>query len=440
MLRQRQLLNTNISRKAITNTHPTMTQQPDIVIPHSVEMPQTLLSTTSNGVKIYRLESNDFEVVRFSFVFHAGTSMQQKPFSASATANMMGEGSEHLTAQQIAETFDFYGSYFDVNIDRDYTYLSFCSLLKFFEPTAEVAEEILLRPAFPEREFEVYRNKRKQSLKIERQKVDTQSRELFAEALFGKNHPYGMSSSEELYDQLTTDDLRALYAKLYTANNCFVVCSGHITPEVLQKIESIASALHSGESLDVAFPKPETTHYVERNVASALQSSIRVGRLLFDRTHRDFVGMQVVAAILGGYFGSRLMQNLREEHGYTYGVMAAMVNFDKEGYLAIATQVAREHRDDALREIFYEIEQLRTEPIDENELQMVKNVMIGEILRILDGPFGIADVTIENIMCGMDNSATQHSVEQIFAITPKEIQRLAQEYLKREDLVVAVVG
>ena len=417
-----------------------MTQQPDIVIPQSVEMPQTLLSTTTNGVKIYRLESNDFEVVRFTFVFHAGTSMQHKPFSASATANMLSEGSERLTAQQIAETFDFYGSYFDVNIDRDYSYISFCSLLKFFEPTAEVAEEIMLHPSFPEREFEVYCNKRKQSLKIERQKVDIQSRELFAETLFGAQHPYGISASEELYDELSTTDLRELYAKLYTAENCFVVCSGHITKEVLRKIESIAGALPQGQSHNIEFPKPETTHYAERNIDSALQSSLRIGRLLFGRSHPDFVGMQVVAAILGGYFGSRLMQNLREEHGYTYGVMAAMVNFDKEGYLAIATQVAREQRENALNEIFYEIERLRTEPIDDEELQMVKNVMIGEILRILDGPFGIADVTIENIMCGLDNSATQHSVEQIFAITPAEIKRLAEKYLKREDLVVAIVG
>ena len=417
-----------------------MTQQPDIVIPDSVEMPQALLSTTANGVKIYRLESNDFEVVRFTFVFHAGTSMQTKPFSASATANMLGEGSQRLTAQQIAETFDFYGSYFDVNIDRDYTYISFCSLLKFFEPTAEVAEEILLRPSFPEREFEVYRNKRKQSLKIERQKVDTQSRELFAKSLFGPEHPYGISASEELYDELTTADLRELYTKLYTAENCFVVCSGHISEEVLRRIEAIAGALANGQSHDIEFPETETTHYAEQNIETALQSSLRIGRLLFGRTHPDFVGMQVVSAILGGYFGSRLMQNLREEHGYTYGVMAAMVNFDKEGYLAIATQVAREHREDALSEIFHEIERLRQEPIDEEELQMVKNVMIGEILRILDGPFGIADVTIENIMCGMDNSATQQSVEQIFAITPERVQELAEKYLKREDLVVAVVG
>ena len=167
---------------------------------------------------------------------------------------------------------------------------------------------------------------------------------------------------------------------------------------------------------------------------------MRVGRLLFPRTHPDFVGMQVVAAILGGYFGSRLMQNLREEHGYTYGVMAAMVNFEQEGYLAIATQVAREKREEAIREIYFEIERLRHELISEEELQMVKNVMIGEILRILDGPFGIADVTIENIMCGMDNSATEQSVQRIFSITPEEIKHLAEKYLKRDDLVVVVAG
>jgi predicted Zn-dependent peptidase len=150
--------------------------------------------------------------------------------------------------------------------------------------------------------------------------------------------------------------------------------------------------------------------------------------------------MQVVATILGGYFGSRLMQNLREEHGYTYGVMAAMVNFEREGYLAIATQVTRDHTDDALREIYFEIERLRTELVPEEELQMAKNMMIGEILRILDGPFGIADVTIENIMCGFDNSSTERNVEIINAITAEDIQRLAEQYLRREDLVEVVVG
>lgn len=417
-----------------------MRAQPDIIIPDSVEMPKTVLHTAPNGVRIYTLPTNDFEVVRFTFIFRAGTSMQHKPFTASATANMLGEGSSNLTAQQIAETLDYYGSYFDVNIDRDYAYISFCSLSKFFEATADVASEIILHPSFPERELEVYRSKRKQSLKVERRKVDVQSRELFAEALFGKSHPYGISANEELYDELTSDDLKGLYRELYTAENCFMVCSGRIDDGVLTRLEAMAMQLNHGSCPEVAFPPMQTTPTLHRDIDTALQSSIRIGRLLFQRTHPDFVGMQVVAATLGGYFGSRLMQNLREEHGYTYGVMAAMVNFDRTGYLAIATQVAREHRDDALREIYREIERLRTELIDEEELQMVKNMMIGEILRILDGPFGIADVTIENIMCGMDNEATERNVEQIFAITPEQVRALAAKYLTRDALVEVVVG
>ena len=417
-----------------------MRPQPDIIIPDSVVMPRTEEHTSANGVKIYTLNSNDFEVVRFTFVFRAGSSMQHKPFTASTTSNMLAEGSTTLTAQQIADELDFYGSYFDVNIDRDYVYISFATLSKFFAQTLRVAREIILRPAFSNKELRTYCSKRKQGLAIERKKIDVQSRELFGKALFGDEHPYGISADESLYDDITREDIVALYEELYTADNCFMVCSGNIDEAVIGGMKEIAEALPKGKATLPEFPATVTTHKVYKEVESAVQSSIRIGRLLFPRTHPDFVGMQVVATVLGGYFGSRLMQNLREMHGYTYGVMAAMINFEKEGYLAIATQVTRDHTEDALREIYYEIERLRTELIDEEELQLAKNMMIGEILRILDGPFGIADVTIENIMCGMDNSSTEKNVELINAITPEEVQRLAAKYLRREDLVEVVVG
>lgn len=417
-----------------------MIQQPDIVMPRSVDMPHAECHTTANGVKIYTLNTDDFEVVRFSLVFRAGTSMQTKPFVASTTLNMLGEGSASMTSQQVADELDFYGSYYDVNIDRDYTYVSFCSLSKFFAPTIRVAREIILNPIFPERELQTYCQKRKQGLKVERSKIDVQSRELFAQALFGEHHPYGISASEECYDDVRREDVVAMYNRLYTADNCFVVCSGRIDEHVMAAIEELVMGLGGGLRPEVKREECNTQYRIHRDVEGALQSSVRIGRLLFPRTHPDFVGMQVVASLLGGYFGSRLMQNLREQHGYTYGVQAAMINFDSAGYLAIATQVAREHRDDALMEIYAEIERLRHELVDDDELQMVKNVMIGEILRILDGPFGIADVTIENIMCGMDNRATEHSVATIAAITPEDVRTLANRYLEREKLVEVVVG
>lgn len=117
-----------------------------------------------------------------------------------------------------------------------------------------------------------------------------------------------------------------------------------------------------------------------------------------------------------------------------------MINFRETGYLGIATQVGTEATDDALQQIYAEIERLRTDPIPERELALVKNIMVGEIMRILDGPFGIADVAIENILCGVDNAFISQSIDTIRATTSEEIQRLAQKYLKREDLIIAVAG
>ena len=396
-----------------------MTRQPRIT--HSeVEVPAAAETLLGNGIRLYTLASEDFEVLRISFVFRAGSAVQRTPFSASATANLLAEGSPEMTAAEIAERLDYYGSWYDVNIDRDYAYVNFATLSKFFAETLAVAEHILLRPAFPEEELRTYCAKRKQRLAIDRTKVDVEAREAFARALFGPQHPYGTSYDEAEYDRLTRADVVEFHRRRYTAENCFVVCSGRIGERERQAVvtEHEAFAGHPG----------------------AVQSSLRIGRLLFPRQHPDFLGMQVVATALGGYFGSRLMRNLREEHGYTYGVVAAMVNFEREGYFAVATQVGTDVTRAALQAIYDEIERLRTEPMPAEELEIVKNMMTGEMMRILDGPFGIADVTIENILCGTDNASIGENIRRIRAMTPADVQRLAQRYLAREELVTAVAG
>ncbi len=416
-----------------------MTHQPHIT-PSEVEVALAEKTTLANGVDLYTLASDDFEVLRITFLFRAGSAMQQIPFSASATANMLAEGSQHLSAQQIAEQLDYYGSWYEVSVDRDCAYISFATLSKFFKQTLSVAEEILLRPTFPEEELRTYCAKRRQRLEIDRTKVDVKAREAFGRALFGAAHPYGLSSDEAAYDRLTRDDVVAFYRRFYTAENCFVVCSGRIDAQERQAIEAFVGRIPRGVAESVVFPDPVTTHQIFVEQPGAVQSSIRLGRLLFARQHPDFVGMQVVATALGGYFGSRLMQNLRERHGYTYGVMSAMVNFDRAGYFAVATQVGTEVTEAALDEIYFEIERLRTEPMSDDELELVKNMMTGEMMRILDGPFGIADVTIENILCEEDNRVIGANIRKIRAITPADVQRLAAKYLRREELVTVVAG
>ncbi len=415
---------------------------PPRINPSEIDVQLAEKSVLANGIALYTLPSADFEVLRISFVFRAGSAVQAVPFSASAAANLLAEGSDRLSAQQIAEQLDYYGSWYDVNIDRDYAYISFATLSKFFDRTLDVAAEILLRPAFPEEELRTYAAKRRQRLAIDRTKVDVQAREAFAQALFGPRHPYGISSDERLYDSLTRADVADFYRRFYTAENCFVVCSGRIGEHERQAIGALAEQLPHGPSGGggAAFPAPETVHEAFVEHPGAVQSALRLGRLLFPRQHPDFVGMQVVATALGGYFGSRLMQNLRERNGYTYGVVAAMVNFERAGYFAVATQVGSDVTQAALQEIYREIERLRTEPMSAEELELVKNMMTGEMMRILDGPFGIADVTIENILCGFDNRIIGENIRRIRSMTPADVQRLARKYLAREDLVTVSAG
>ena len=195
------------------------------------------------------------------------------------------------------------------------------------------------------------------------------------------------------------------------------MCSGRIGDHELKAVAELAGRIPRGAAeAPPAFPAPETTH----------------------TAFVEYPG--VVATALGGYFGSRLMQNLREEHGYTYGVVSAMVNFEREGYFAIAAQVGADVTQEALREIYAEIERLGAEPMPEAELELVKNMMTGEMMRILDGPFGIADVTIENILCGCDNTVIGSNIRRIREMTPAGVQQLARKYLRREDLVTVVAG
>ncbi len=415
--------------------------RPPLHVTTHIDIPNPETHTLKNGVKLYVLDCCEQDVVRFSFVFRAGSASQDVPFSASAAANLMSEGTAQHTAHEIAELLDFHGSNFEAALDRDWAVLNFVSLSKFFPQTLAVAREMLLEPTFADHEVAIYREKRKQRLALERSKVSMRARELFGQALFGPGHPYGVFHDEVLYDTLMRDDIVDFWRRHYVAGNCFVVCSGKVGEAETAALGALAGDIPIGDAASQpSFPAPESSPYIFAPHDGAVQSAIRMGTLLFPRTHPDFAGMQVLTTVLGGYFGSRLVHNLREERGYTYGVFATMVNLQNAGYMAIATEVAAAATDDSIFQIKHEIERLRNEPVPVDELEMVKNIMTGEVMRILDGPIGIADVTIENICNGMDNCSNSQWLHEVRSITPERLLDLARRYLDPEKLTTVVVG
>lgn len=395
---------------------------------------------TSLGTPLYTLHNSTQGVVRVSFVFKAGTSTQSLPFSASTVVNTLSEGTAKLSGHQIAEGLDYVGSYYDANIDRDWAVVTFCSLKKFVEPTLDIAEEVVLRPTFPAEEIASYCAKRKEQLHVQRSKPDQLSRELFGKALFGENHPYGVTSSEEEYDNITPEVLAEFYRSHYNASNCFAILCGDFGEDIEERVVAILEGLPEGDRDATLIPPASPVPFASMKMENTVQSSIKIGIPLFPRTHPDFVAMQVVATAMGGYFGSRLMQNLREEHGYTYGAYAAMINLDQAGYFVMSADVAADHTEDAVEEMFREMERLAAEPMCEEELALVKKTIVGDVMRIFDGPFGAADVTIENIQNGEQNDYTERLLQKVESITPEELRSVAAKYLQKKSCTVTIIG
>lgn len=415
-------------------------KRPPINLTPAPRVPHATLHTCSNGTRLYTMHNSSQGVVRVSFVFRAGTSWQTVPFSASATVNTLSEGTEKYSAQEIAERLDFVGSYFDANIDRDWAVLTYCSLSKFAAETFDIAEQVLLHPTFPEREMAIYCAKRKEQLAVQRSKPDHLSRELFGRSIFGADHPYGVTSPAEAYDTLCRGDVEEFYRTHYTAEGCFAVLCGDLSKADIERTMAILEQLPHGEKLVAHIGAPCPVKHAKLEVEGAVQSSLKIGLPLFARTHQDFIPMQMVATAMGGYFGSRLMQNLRERHGYTYGAYAAMINLDRSGYFVMSADVATEYTDAAIGEIISEVERFCTEPMSERELQMVKNIIFGDVMRIFDGPFGVADVAIENIQNQTDNSYTERFLRQVATATAEELQQVAAKYLLPSSLTTTIVG
>ena len=417
-----------------------ISQKPKIKITAKPQVPHYTRYEAPSGTPLYVLRNSDQGVVRVSFVFRAGTSYQSVPFSASAVVDTLTEGTERFSGREIAERLDFVGSYFDANIDRDWAVITFCSLGKFSGETMEIAEQVVLHPTFPEREIAVYCHKRKEQLDVQRSKPDHLSRELFGQAIFGTDHPYGITSPSECYDNLTPEILRSFYQGHYTANNCFAVLCGDVSEADVERTLGILGGLPKGDELLRHIPEPDPVEYAKWHFPGAVQSSLKVGLPLFSRSHEDFISMQVLATAMGGYFGSRLMQNLRERNGLTYGAYAAMINLDRSGYFVMSAEVAGEATDRAIAEIMNEVERITTKPLHYKELEVVKKIIFGDVMRIFDGPFGVADVTIENIQNGTDNGYTERFLREVEDFSPKKLLSAAARNLDKNNLTVTIVG
>jgi zinc protease len=417
--------------------------QPAIQSLGHIDFPQPEISQLSNGIKVYQFNSGTQDVISIEMMFTAGSWFQKKPFTAMATNLMLREGTRNFTARKLSETLDYFGAHFENTTERDNAYITLYSLNKHLTNTLPLLSEIVKNPVFPDGEYEVVAGKQRQMLEVNRQKVNFLARTQFNSILFGNEHPYGIYLEPGDIGKVNTEDLVDFHKAQYHSGNCIIIVAGLIKPEMIRDLEALFggndwSGISNMQLQYLPSGSDQKNHFHLKE--GAMQSAIRIGGMMFSRSHPDFAGMKVLNAILGGYFGSRLMNNLREDKGYTYGIGSSVVPLRNSGYFVISGEVGAGVTKEALSEIRFELTRLCTEQVGESELSLVRSYLTGEMLRAVDGPFAQADLYRELIEDGLNITHFEELIDTVNHINAQQLQDLAIKYLKPEDLFTLVVG
>jgi predicted Zn-dependent peptidase len=399
--------------------------------------------TLDNAVPVYAVDAGAEEVLMLEFVFYAGNWQEDKNIVAATTNFMLKNGTKNKTAFAINDHFEFYGAYLTRSCYNETATLTLHTLAKHLPVLLPVIAEILTESVFPENELAIYKQNQKQKLEVNLKKCDFVANRLIDEYIFGFHHPYGKYTSITDYDQLQKEELDQFYNTYYRQGKCILFVAGKLPANIQEQLNHFFGVLpfnaapisEKKYSLNPATEKKFTILNDEKGV----QGAIRLARPFPNRHHPDFAKVQVLNNIFGGFFGSRLMSNIREDKGYTYGIHSYIQNHIHETAWMVSTEAGRDVCAATIAETYKEMENLRTGIIEEDELHLVRNYMIGSLLGDLDGPFQIIARWKSYILNGLSEDYFYKSIQTFKTVSAEELQELAKKYLNPEEFYELLV-
>ncbi|WP_276498824.1 M16 family metallopeptidase [Pontibacter litorisediminis] len=398
----------------------------------------------SNGARLHVIKSETQPVVRLDFVFKAGKWFEDKKGSSDLAAKMLLEGSINHTAKQIADKVAYYGASFDNNHGYDRTEFTLYCLAKYTSELLALVLDVLQNPAFPEEEFNLLKQRTIQSLKVQRQKNNYLATHSFTQQVYGPGHPYTFGFDDGVLEAITKEDVQAYYRKRFLTQELEVFACGAIDELLQKQLEHEIAALQlqpSTASVTAPFvDAAPTDQYKLVKVDDSLQSSIRIGKRFPNLNHPDYQKLLVLNEVLGGYFGSRLMRNIREDKGYTYGIYSVISPKEQDSVFYIGTDVNYAVTENTIEEVLKEVRLLQKEEIPAEELETVRNYMLGKFLNDISTIFDQCDRYKRVVLHELSPEHYNNYITTIRTVTAPELQALANQYYKEEELYTAVAG
>ena len=399
--------------------------------------------TLDNGVPVYTIDAGAQEVVQVEMVFYAGNWFEQQKSVAAAVNYLLKNGTSTKSAFEINEEFEYYGAYCNRSCYNETAVVSLSSLSKQLPAVLPVVRDMITDSVFSEAELDIYKQNSKQRIKVNLQKCDFVATRLIDAYVFGETHPYGKYTNPENLDALNSNQLKDFFKQYYLNGQCVIFVSGKLPVDIKQQLNKAfgdlsLKAFNNQLATIIQSPAAEKKYRIE-NDPNGVQGAIRIARPFPNRHHPDFMKVMVLNTVFGGFFGSRLMSNIREDKGYTYGIHSYVQNHIHDSAWMISTEAGKDVCEATIEEVYKEMKLLREDLVDDEELLLVRNYLIGTILGDLDGPFQIMGRWKNLVLNNLDGDYFYRSIETIKNISAEELRELSKKYLNPADFYEIVV-
>lgn len=404
----------------------------DLIFPKRVDL--------GNGIDLFWMDDIPDETVKLDVIWDAGSKFQTKPLVASYTNQLLFSGNDQISSNQIAERIDVLGGYLNQSHHKDHASFSVFGLTDSMHAIFNLVQEYFQIATFPQAEIDKWTAIKQQEFQLNEEKVGVNARKMFTQQLFSENHPYGKLAKLADFTAVTQADLQSFFKAHYLGTKPTLFLVGNVSYQVIDQLKTFAQLFSDSTAPRQATTPTQTIGKQHQVKEKAVQSAIRVGKLTITKSHPDYIALQVLNTVLGGYFGSRLMANIREDKGYTYGIGSGLTALAEATYFFISTEVACDTREATLKEIYFEIDRLQTELIPKSELEVVKNYLLGSLLRNSDGAIAMMEKYKNIYLQNLSESYYTDYVQGINSITPKILKEVAQKHLATESMTEVSFG
>jgi zinc protease len=425
----------------------TVRQQPPPPLPaRPIRIPTAQEVTLSNGLTVAVVEDQRLPLVSYRLAFRSGDAHDpvELPGLTDTMAGLLTEGTDSRTSREIADEVARMGASLSAGANSDYTTVAASSLATFSNEILEMMADVTLRPSFPENEVELTKRNTIESLKQQRAQPSFLATEMVSRVMYGE-HPYSVvAPTPESINALTRDRLIEFHRKQFVPNNAVFIVAGDVkTAQIVKQIEALFGAWPSDKAPIEDFPSPpvrtsRSAYLVDR--PGSAQSNIVIANRGIQRVSPDYFPMLLMHTVLGANASSRLFMNLREEKGYTYGAYSNLDARRTAGTFRASAEVRTPVTGDSLKEFFYELNRIRTEPVSLKEINDAKSYLTGVFPIRLETQEGLIDQLIQIKMFGLPSDHLQTYRDHVNEVTIEQIQDVAARYIKPDEVAIVIVG